>query len=319
MPCYSPLKAWWSTKLSESGRRQVTFSLRDAYVDQPIDLPCGQCIGCRLSRSRLWALRCVHEAQLHRDNCFVTLTYNVESLPPGATLYKRHLQLFLKRLRKRFSSQRIKFFAAGEYGENDVDNYDHRLVYGTSKLGRPHYHVLLFGVTFDDGVFYSSRNGVNIFYSPLLERLWSYGFATFGELTFESAAYVARYCCKKVTGDLADDHYTRVFDTGELVEILPEFMTCSNRSAIAADWISQFMSDVYPKDFVTVRGVKINPPRFYDDQLKKEELKLYEEIKAARIRAGVRAKLDNTPERLYAKEKVKIAQFEMLMRDKDFN
>ena len=112
MPCYHPLLGYRSRSLTEKGKRAVVFNPRDGYVDQPVQLPCGQCIGCRLERSRVWAVRCVHEASLHSDNCFITLTYDNSHLPSDGSLHKDHFQKFMKRLRK--SVGKVRFFHCDE-------------------------------------------------------------------------------------------------------------------------------------------------------------------------------------------------------------
>ena len=128
MPCFCPLEGWRSKDRSSTGKRKIVFNPRDALRDMPVTVPCGQCIGCRLERSRQWAVRCIHEASLHEDNCFITLTYDDAHLPTDLSLNVSHFQKFMKRLRKRFG-EGIRFFHCGEYGEN---------------FGRPHYHACLF-------------------------------------------------------------------------------------------------------------------------------------------------------------------------------
>ncbi len=114
MTCYTPLRAWKSSVAnSKTGKFPVVFNVKSAaQPDSPLKLPCGQCVGCRLARSAHWAVRCVHEAQLHSENCFITLTYAPEFLPKDGSLQVRHFQLFMKRLRKRFGSG-IRFFHCG--------------------------------------------------------------------------------------------------------------------------------------------------------------------------------------------------------------
>jgi hypothetical protein len=106
-------------------------------VDGTLELPCGQCIGCRLERSRQWAMRCLHESSLYDRNAFVTLTYDDEHLPPGGSLNYPDFQRFMKRLRKNSKSP-IRFYMGGEYGESTL---------------RPHFHVCLFGYDFPDKVY----------------------------------------------------------------------------------------------------------------------------------------------------------------------
>jgi hypothetical protein len=134
MPCYFPITAWRSKDgKNEAGKWPVVFKPTAGYLDKELKLPCGRCIGCRLERSRQWAVRCVHEASLHEKNCFITLTYSPENLPKDGSLDVSHFQKFMKRFRKRFGPG-IRFFHCGEYGES---------------LSRPHYHACIFGFDFE--------------------------------------------------------------------------------------------------------------------------------------------------------------------------
>jgi len=99
MACYHPLTAYLSGHQTNNATgkayRRVSFKETDEH-DRQISLPCGQCIGCRLERSRQWAMRCIHEAQLHQNNCFITLTYDDEHLPKDLSLDHRDFQLFFR-------------------------------------------------------------------------------------------------------------------------------------------------------------------------------------------------------------------------------
>lgn len=292
MPCYH------SWPLRRPGQRTIL-------------VPCGQCVGCRLERSRQWAMRCVHEAQLHKENCFITLTYRDDALREkylhsyhkrtgspvyAGTLYKRDFQDFIRRLRRFMGSERIAYFHAGEYGD---------------EYRRPHYHALIFGMDWLDRLPYKT-----LFTSAALERLWGHGFCTTGALTFESAAYCARYIMKKVTGDLAARHYERTcLETGEIRGLLPEYITMSLKPAIGLEWFNQFREDVYPSDEVICRGVSTRPPRFYDKQLKRLDPEGYAAIKAAREARANEHHGDNTTARLRVREVVRLAQISTLKRE----
>ena len=140
MPCYYPIDGWRSKNVNpETGKRSIVFTKDQAFLDMPVKVPCGQCIGCRLERSRQWAMRCVHEAQLHEDSCFITLTYNDENLPDDASLNVKHFQNFMKEFRAAIAPKKVRFFHCGEYGEHN-GTYKHEQSYGLSSLGRPHYH-----------------------------------------------------------------------------------------------------------------------------------------------------------------------------------
>lgn len=265
----------------------------------PVTLPCGQCIGCKLERSRQWALRCVHEASLYDDNCYITLTYNSENLPVDGSVNIRHYQLFMKRLRKMYYPKTIRYFHCGEYGE---------------KMGRPHYHAILFNHRFDD-LQLVKETPYKLFTSKILEDLWGKGFVTIGEVTFESAAYVARYITKKVNGDQAYEHYSKINEiTGEFHRLEPEYISMSRRPGIGSEFFKKYSSDLYPKDYITVRGRKVKPAKFYDTLLENEMPDMYRDIKLSRKINSDAKKRDNTLERLRVKETVKKAQFTQLKR-----
>lgn len=304
MACYRPLRAWRERRKGADGKRRVAFSRREVRGwAEEIPILCGQCIGCRLERSRQWAVRCMHEAASYAENSFVTLTYRPEALPEGGTLVKRHFQLFMKRLRKFFRSERISFFHCGEYGE---------------QLSRPHYHALLFGVGFPDQTFYKKAgDGSPLFRSACLDRLWGHGDCLIGAVTFESAAYCARYCVAKVTGPEAPGWYMHVDpDTGEIFDRLPEYVTMSRRPAIGERWYEEFGAEVRKHDSVVVRGVEAKPPRFYDKLHEELDQVAYELTKAERVAAAKTkvAKANSTPERLAVREVVKKAQVNSLRR-----
>ena len=95
MTCYNPVKAYKSIQKNINNKSIITFKApADLCSYSQIYIPCGGCIGCRIDRSRQWALRCVHEASLHSTNSFITLTYNDENLPEGGSLIPRQFTLF---------------------------------------------------------------------------------------------------------------------------------------------------------------------------------------------------------------------------------
>lgn len=308
MPCYSPLKAY-KGKSTETDKIAITFRRSSSWRGEEIKLPCSQCVGCRLERSRQWAVRCMHEASLYDDNSFITLTYDDDHLPKNGSLVKEDFQLFMKRLRKEIYPRMVRYYQCGEYGET---------------YQRPHYHALLFNYDFPDRKFWSQRGDNPIFTSDMLRNLWPMGHSVVGDVTFESAAYVARYIMKKVTGDKSKEHYGNR---------IPEYTTMSRGSArrgtggIGKGWFDKFKSDVYPIDRVVVRGHDTRPPRFYDSLLGREDrstlewLKIEREKKAGRhfvddvLSNGRRIRVsDNDSFRLAVKEEVKKAEISQLRR-----
>lgn len=162
-----------------------------------------------------------------------------------------------------------------------------------------------------DRVLYKhTKQGHALYTSQLLDSLWKKGRCWIGELTFESAAYVARYIMKKQTGQLADDHYfVRVeTSTGEVISRKPEYTTMSRRPGIGKTWIEKFMTDVYPSDQVITNGKAAQPPKFYDRQLELRNPALFKYIQMQRrIKAAAHSE-DNTYDRLLVRETVSKAR-----------
>lgn len=231
-------------------------------------LSCKQCLGCRLDYSKEWAIRISHEASLYDFNSFATLTYNEEHLPADASLVVRDMQLFFKRLRKAYPHLKIRYYYCGEYG---------------GKTNRPHYHAIIFNFYPEDATYWKSVNGYKYFTSKSLEKIWGLGFVTVGDVSPESAAYVARYSTKKVNGSRADEHYMRWHsDTGEIYHVKPEFSQASRGSGIGTDFYRRYATDFYPSDEVIIKGKRCRPPKFYDKLLKKDNPVLYERVRARR-------------------------------------
>jgi len=290
VPCYHPIGAWQRGK-------GAPLSFHEP-VGVHLQVPCGQCIGCRLERSRQWAVRIMHEASLHDDNCFLTLTYSDANLPSDGSLRVRDFQLFAKRLRKRAGS--FRFFHCGEYGEES---------------SRPHYHACMFGIDFPDKRIYSESLGNKLYESEFLDEVWGLGAVRIGSLTFESAAYVARYVLKKVTGDAAEEHYKRVdLVTGAEYSLQPEYVTMSRRPGIGREWFERFGNEVYPSDNVIARGFPSKPPRYYDSLLEAVAPDVLESVKDSRLQAAERRSWDSTPKRLKVRERVAKARVGLYAR-----
>lgn len=287
MPCYHPLLAW---RCADGG---ITFVERQRYdTVAEVQLPCGHCVGCRLDRSRQWAIRCIHEAKTHKANAFITLTYAEENVPAGGQLVHADFQRFMRRLRKRIAPERVRFYMCGEYMAN---------------LGNPHFHACLFGIDFPDRTYWrTGESGAKVYRSATLESLWPQGFSTVGEVNFETAGYVARYCMKKITGHNANIWYG---------EKKPEYNAMSLKPGIGRKFLEKWKSDIYPNDYVVVNGTKVKPPKYYDKIIEKENNEIYEEIKFKREIEGRLRYEDNTERRLNDKEIVTKARIKNLQRN----
>lgn len=285
MPCFHPISAWKPNPAKTKSTR--IFFKWSPVAGEPIEVPCGRCLGCRMSKAQDWQTRLQHEASQHNASSFLTLTYNDAELPADYGLCVRDLQLFMKRLRKWWDHP-IRFFACGEYGDTGL---------------RPHYHALVFGLEFGDLVpWRKTPTGYITYRSAQLEKLWTQGHAEVGTVTSESAGYVARYCLKKVNGDAADDHYTRAHPfTGEINRVKPEFIVMSRRPGIGATWLEKYAGDAFPSDFVVLDGTRKPVPAYY---LRKQAEDYQQDLKAKRKEKALAHADDNTPDRLATKEEV---------------
>lgn len=230
---------------------------------------------------------------MHSENCFVTLTYNPESLPRGPTLVKRHVQLFIKQVRRYLEThgipKRIRYFAAGEYGKQD---------------GRPHYHIILFGWMPKDGEPWLRKDYGSTYKGGTLERLWGRGYVEYAEMGAGAASYTAKYTVEKITGDAAKKAYERVTEDGEVVDVIPEFSMMSNRPGIGATFYEKYEDDFRNHDYTIASGKKKKVPRYYDKLYERKNPKRLESIKDARRIKAKKHRANNTPERLLARETV---------------
>lgn len=299
MPCYYPVTAYRGKDVGSSGKRPLVFSPLQAFSGVPIKIPCYQCVGCRLDRSAQWAVRCEHENRMHESSFFLTLTYDDENLPYGGTLVKSDLSLFCKRLHNRLLRRRglgIRYYGCGEYGE---------------KTNRPHYHVCVFGYSPDDKELYvSARNGREALYtSAEVFSLWPQGAAILGAVTFDSAAYCARYIMKKIVGPDAWQMYQRFdYSTGEIIDMEPEFTVMSRRPGIGRAWFDSFGKHAFQLDSVVMKGREMKPPRYYDGLYEVIDSAHLEALKVVRRRkARIAMKGNTSRERRMASETVALA------------
>lgn len=265
MACYHPIPAYRTYKGAVHLWKEVPDSLS-------LRLPCGGCLGCRTAQAKAWALRCTLELQGHERAAFTTLTYDDEHLP--ATLSKRHLQLWVKRVRKNLDRP-IRFFASGEYGERN---------------NRPHYHAIVYGAGVGDG--------------PELDRAWGAGYTSTSAISPRAISYTAGYTSKKIgfretgAGERID------MATGEIYQWQPPFLQMSRRPGIGGDarkWIASWRS------YAIHNGQKVPVPRYlheaWKDQATPQDLEdlLYEKHLFA-------ANKDTSAERLHAAETIAIAK-----------
>lgn len=319
MPCTSPLHAYAPAPAPEGGSksklfadgparsRKLVFSASKSYQGaRAITVPCGQCLGCLLDRSREWAVRAVHEASQHEHNYFVTLTYDDEHLPADRSVSLRELQLFKKRLRNNEGA--FRYLSCGEYGDTTL---------------RPHYHTILFGLPLSDLRPWSKSNSGEMLYrSATIEKHWTHGIAYIGHVTMQSAGYVARYSIKKSQGKHQPDRYRRTAidpTTGEVREwhVDPEFLAMSKKPGLGAGWFEKYKADAFPSDFLVVDGKRVPVPRFYLNLLAKDDAFQTLRVQAKRKLNGLKHADNNTDRRLATRHESQQLRAKRLHRSHD--
>lgn len=298
-------------KFHDAGQLTEVKRLEDGKYYPVKALPCGKCIGCRLDYSREWAVRCTLEMQdWPPDTCwFVTLTYDDQHVPHSVpevvytlkqypaswaneykghctissvhrpsnlTLFPKHLQDFIKRLRRYMEYHygiTIRFYACGEYG---TETY------------RPHYHLIVFGLRlkpFGNDAWKSVQNGNTVYECQELEQLWPFGNVIVGKCTYETCGYVARYMLKKQKGEYGEYYST--------FNIEPEFTRMSLKPGIGQKYYRDHALDIYKDDCIYLstekKGIKVKPPRYFDIRAADEFPGIFEQIKVERSDASMRS------------------------------
>ena len=253
-------------------RTDTYYDLQKKYGDSLVMIPCGQCEACIEQRTKSWAVRCCLEAAQYDDNCFVTLTYNQANLPSKGVC-KKDVQRFIKNLRNEFGAG-IRYFGCAEYGS----------------LGRAHYHIILFNFFPKDAKCLTMSPYGGFYYSSkILERLWrtqkklndgkyhQLGFVSVGEVSFNSCAYVARYCMKKIGKELG------------IVGVNPEFSFMSRRPGIGEHYFKEHFDSLLATD--TIYGqfggrFSVSSFRYFDKLIDKVDPEKLNDLKAQRIKKG---------------------------------
>lgn len=303
MSCTNPKTAWQqkfsclvTRKMHKPIFRKPSSYTINLGLWRELKLPCCRCPSCRLEYSRQWALRGVCELQMHERSSFVTLTYAPKHLPKSGSLIKRHYQKFFKRLRKH--GYKFTYMVAGEYG---------------TRLGRPHYHVIFFGEDFKQGAesapFLQSEK-FPLWQNKKLTKLWGKGHVVCGFVSIASIRYVASYITNRVYGSeqALKSHYG---------DKIPEFMQPSLKPAIGLRWIEKFHTDVFPSDEFIYDGLKMKPPKYFFNWLKKKNPSLALDISEKRAIFMESNKDKFTLERAIAREEIMLSRFKNKMRALD--
>lgn len=296
MPCFKPLTAYQP----HDGKKLLW---RNAPNCKEIQIPCGQCTGCKMGRAAEWAIRCMHEASLFQNNSYFTLTYAPDHLPEDHSLHHEHFQVFIRSLRKR-TGEKLRFYMCGEYGTATEQNH---------WIARPHYHVLLFGFGFPDKYkYYLDKRHNQIYRSPLLEAAWNKGIAEIGALTRQSAGYVARYILKKQKYQ-RDDYLKVDLETGEIRKRSPEYTQMSLKPGIGHDWYKKFHKEIENNDNVVIDGKEIQTPKYYRTIMKRDNPDRHEVLLQKRVDQA-KQNPDNAPDRLEVREIIQTKRLTRLPR-----
>lgn len=220
-----------------------------------IFVPCGNCEACIVNNANEWRTRLSIENDCSETSYFVTLTYDDDKIPIGCFpdsfgdthvvpyVCKRDVQLFIKRLRKRFPESNLRYYLVSEYGPTTY---------------RPHYHMLLFNLPR-----YSSDNTYqDVKITKILQQTWANGFITVDSVTFGRISYVTKYL-SCVT---------------DLPEYLPKpFRLMSRNPGIGAtyldkrdviDWHRCNLACYYPDGRFKKRLPRYLKDKIFDDEMK---------------------------------------------------
>lgn len=296
--CTCPIEAWpgllpeLKPGVFPAGPRpkgaKIVFSAMKSYNGaKSMLVPCGKCINCRLNYAQDWATRCDCEQRMHELSCFITMTYNDGELPDDYGLSVKHVDKFWKRLRRRLDSEVVEVF---NYRTGKVERQPVRIRYMLCgeygpKTNRPHYHAAVFGWNFPDRQPWRRTKADALSYvSPLLTEVWSHGNCELSELTTESAAYIAKYAMKKITGEPAPDHYTRLHPvTGVISQVRPEFLHASRKPGLGSQYFERYRADILAHGFIMVNGKKKPVPDYFLRKFTEQEQQV---LKAERVRLG---------------------------------
>jgi hypothetical protein len=203
---------------------------------------CSKCYNCLQRKRAHWSFRIHQELKNSNSAKFITLTYDDDHLPVTEdgeiTLNKRHLQLFLKKLRKidKSGDIPIRFFATGEYG---------------TLKDRPHYHLILFNLDINKKELVKN-----------LSYAWTdhetdgqiRGYIDIGNVSTESIHYVTKYLM-----DSPHQHN----DTRA-----KPFNTMSRKPGIGSNYlINAKMHRSNNQFYAMYNGQKVDLPRYYKDKI----------------------------------------------------
>lgn len=198
-----------------------------------VPVPCGRCPLCLKRMASAWSFRLMQECKVSISAHWLTLTYDTDHLSFTHNRYKtlnqRHVQLFMKRLRKAHGKEhpKLKYFYVGEYG---------------GQRFRPHYHMTLFNARLE-----------------LIQPAWQYGSVFFGKVSGASVGYTLKYMMKpgKIPLHKNDDRIPEF-------RRMSKELGLAYLSPAMCRWHNADLSRLY---CLTEDGKKISMPRYYKNKV----------------------------------------------------
>lgn len=215
------------------------ITIKASKSGDPMLLPCGRCIMCKKMKALDWTIRLKHENATHQGrSVFITLTYSDINLPfdlkGNPCLKERDVQLFMKKLRKRYSSFKFKYFYCAEYG---------------TRTNRPHYHMILFGLPpkeFDIRLL-RMKGDINIYTSYVINDLWTLGENQIGYISDKRISYTAGYVIEKMTDRRL--HLVKPY--------------CRASKGLGLEYVKKYSDRLIKNKYIEIDGRKVNIPRYY--------------------------------------------------------
>ncbi len=267
MSCTQPITVWQA--LDPERDQQITFKPQHSYAEREFKIPCGsKCDGCLISRSMQRAVQIYCELVItDTPSYFITLTFNDENMPPNYSLDKSLITKAIKLMRKKIS--KFRFFQIQEYG-------------GSTQ--RPHGHMVVFGLDIPDLELYREKPYLT-YTSQILSECWPHGHVELNLLTIQTCIYIAQHDAAKILKPIPY-HELKILEseTGEFfTDREPESKSSSNRPGIGHDYYQKYKSEIYTTDSIVIDAMQFPVPKYFDTLLKREDPKLYEQIKQSRI------------------------------------
>lgn len=227
---------------------------KNVVLRHGIPTNCGKCMACRVNDTSQWTVRCLFELNDWESASFVTLTYNNENLPSDFSLKREHLDTFIDDVTYdlKVQGRKFKYMACGEYGD-DTTNSPPGIQHG-----RPHYHLIMFGLNPDPSDMNNDRHIIVDNWKRCEPWMfnWKRKDNAIDFVNREDIRYVCGYVQKKLNGKLGKDIYG---------DRLPPFRSVSQ--GLGLKYAEKFRDRLASLGYVMLNGKKIAIPRYFRRKL----------------------------------------------------